>query len=122
MNIQSTSHGETTALILSGGGARAAYQVGVLHAIAHILPAQTHNPFPIICGTSAGAINALALAAHPGSLRRRVAELLRIWRNLRPQQVFRTDWLGVARNFLGLARSLAFGEQGAVYLYVAEES
>ncbi|MEQ9510603.1 MAG: patatin-like phospholipase family protein, partial [Alloalcanivorax xenomutans] len=42
-------------LILSGGGARAAYQVGVLRAVAEMLPAQSPNPFPIICGTSAGA-------------------------------------------------------------------
>ena len=51
-----------TALLLSGGGARAAYQVGVLKAVAEILPKETPNPFPIICGTSAGAINATALA------------------------------------------------------------
>ena len=45
-------------LVLSGGGARAAYQVGVLRAIADILPADNPNPFDIICGTSAGALNA----------------------------------------------------------------
>ena len=55
------------ALILSGGGARAAYQVGVLKALAEILPEGSPNPFPIICGTSAGAINAVTLAAHEGS-------------------------------------------------------
>ena len=47
-----------TALILSGGGARGAYQVGVLKAIAQLQPSGGHNPFDIICGTSAGAINA----------------------------------------------------------------
>lgn len=99
----------TAALILSGGGARAAYQVGVLHAVARLLPEETINPFPIICGTSAGAINALALAAHPGRLRQRVAGLLRIWRDLQPHQVYRTDWLGVLRNSLGLAGSLFWG-------------
>lgn len=99
----------TAALVLSGGGARAAYQVGVLHAVAKLLPAATRNPFPIICGTSAGAINALSLAAQPGTLRQRIANLLRIWRDLQPQQVFRTDWLGVARNSLGLAGSLFWG-------------
>ncbi|HNI37613.1 MAG TPA: patatin-like phospholipase family protein, partial [Pseudomonadales bacterium] len=52
-----------TALVLSGGGARAAYQVGVMKAIAEILPSNCANPFPIICGTSAGAINAAMLAA-----------------------------------------------------------
>lgn len=57
----------TNALILSGGGARAAYQAGVLLALSEILPC-LDNPFPIICGTSAGAINALAMAAHPVAL------------------------------------------------------
>ena len=99
----------TTALVLSGGGARAAYQVGVLHAVAKLLPAETINPFPIVCGTSAGAINALTLAAQSGPLRQRIANLLRIWRDLQPQQVFRTDWLGVLRNSLGLAGSLFWG-------------
>ncbi len=51
-----------TGLILSGGGARAAYQVGVLSAIADLLPDAAHNPFPVIVGTSAGAINAVGLA------------------------------------------------------------
>lgn len=51
-----------TGLILSGGGARAAYQVGVLSAIADLLPESAENPFPVIIGTSAGAINAVSLA------------------------------------------------------------
>jgi NTE family protein len=49
---------QTVGLIVSGGGARAAYQVGVLRAIASMLPQRSRNPFRIICGTSAGAINA----------------------------------------------------------------
>ena len=48
-------------LVLTGGGARAAYQVGVLRAIAEVLPDKTRNPFPVICGTSAGAINAASI-------------------------------------------------------------
>jgi hypothetical protein len=54
----------SVALIMSGGGARAAYQVGVLRAIARILPRGAPNPFRIICGTSAGAINAASLASN----------------------------------------------------------
>nr|WP_223145916.1 patatin-like phospholipase family protein [Iodobacter fluviatilis] len=50
------AHRANTALILSGGGARAAYQVGVLLAIAKLLPKGAANPFPIICGTSAGGL------------------------------------------------------------------
>jgi NTE family protein len=56
--------GPPVALIMSGGGARAAYQVGVLRAIAAILPRGAANPFAIICGTSAGAINAASLASN----------------------------------------------------------
>lgn len=80
------------ALILSGGGARAAYQVGVLQALAALLPEETQNPFPIICGTSAGAINALALACHPGSFREAVTSMAKIWRSLCPGDVYRHGW------------------------------
>ena len=52
------------ALVLTGGGARAAYQVGVLSAIAKFVPRNHGIPFPIICGTSAGAINTTALACY----------------------------------------------------------
>jgi NTE family protein len=52
------------AAVMSGGGARAAYQVGVLRAIAAMLPQGAANPFAIICGTSAGAINAASLASN----------------------------------------------------------
>src|SRR5690625_7899640 len=84
------------ALILSGGGARAAYQVGVLQALAKILPPETANQFPIICGTSAGAINALALATHPGNFRESVASLANIWQNLAVGHVYGHGWYDMA--------------------------
>ncbi len=80
------------ALILSGGGARAAYQVGVLQAVNELLPASTHNPFEIICGTSAGAINALALATHTGHFYEALEDLSRLWSELRTDRVFKTSW------------------------------
>ena len=83
--------GKKTALILSGGGARAAYQVGVLMAIADLVPRGTRNPFPIISGTSAGAINAAALAAHAHNYRMGVKGLERVWANITAEQVYRTD-------------------------------
>ncbi|MES2826025.1 MAG: patatin-like phospholipase family protein [Pseudomonadota bacterium] len=89
------------ALILSGGGARAAYQVGVLQALAEILPPEIDNPFPIICGTSAGAINALALAAHPGTFRESVHALANMWSNLEIGQVYLYGWSDLLRG-LGL--------------------
>lgn len=96
----------TTALVLSGGGARAAYQVGVLKAVSELLPRRTHNPFPIICGTSAGAINALAIAGRPGSLRQRIRKLESIWSNIKAENIYRTDILGVATNTCRLLLSL----------------
>lgn len=89
------------ALILSGGGARAAYQVGVLQALAEILPAEQASPFPIICGTSAGAINALALAAHPGNFKESVHSLANMWRNLTVGDVYLHGWMDIVKG-LGL--------------------
>ncbi len=89
------------ALILSGGGARAAYQVGVLQALAEILPPEIENPFPIICGTSAGAINALALAAHPGNFKESVHALAHMWSNLEIGQVYLYGWSDLLKG-LGL--------------------
>ena len=78
-------------LILTGGGARAAYHVGVLKAIAEIVPKKSPNPFRIICGTSAGAINAAALATHAYDFRKSVQRILSIWINFRVADVFRDD-------------------------------
>ncbi len=78
-------------LILSGGGARAAYQVGVLMGIAEIISPGECNPFPILCGTSAGAINAAALAARAHNFRLAVRGLERTWGQLTVDQVFRTN-------------------------------
>ncbi len=79
------------ALTLTGGGARAAYQVGVLQAIGELVPRQSWNPFPIVCGTSAGAINAAVLAAHAMDFRAGVQRLAHVWENLYADQVYRSD-------------------------------
>ena len=100
------------ALILSGGGARAAYQVGVLKALAEILPDNYHTPFPIICGTSAGAINTLGLAGRPGHFAARVEQLETVWRSLHAESIYRTDGWGVFRNSLGLLSSLMHSKSG----------
>lgn len=93
------------ALVLSGGGARGAYQAGVLKALAEILPRTTYNPFPIICGTSTGAINALALAGRAGPFRLRIRKLEFIWRSIKPNKVYRADTLGIVKNALKMALS-----------------
>jgi NTE family protein len=82
-------------LILTGGGARAAYQVGFLRAVSHLLPRGTPNPFTIICGTSAGAINAAALASNATDFHRAVRQMLLIWKYFHADQVYRSDVLGV---------------------------
>jgi len=90
--------------IMSGGGARAAYQVGVLRAIAAILPRGAANPFAIICGTSAGAINATSLASNADRFAAGVARLVKVWGNLHIHDVYRTNLLGIAT---GVFRCLA---------------
>jgi NTE family protein len=88
-----------TALILTGGGARAAYQVGVLQALQHIrhdcAQPRRHNPFQIICGTSAGAINGLALACRADHYDLAVRAMVEVWRDFRSEQVYRSDSFGV---------------------------
>lgn len=94
------SRAPTTGLIMTGGGARAAYQVGVLRALSELLPPTASSPFPIICGTSAGAINAAVLAANAGNFRRAVRQLMTVWKNFHVHHVYRADPLGAARNSL----------------------
>jgi NTE family protein len=90
------SGNQRTALLLGGGGARAAYQVGVLKAIAEILPEGCNNPFPIICGTSAGSINAVALASNASNFHQGVDRISQVWSNFELHQVFYAD----AKNLL----------------------
>jgi len=78
-------------LVLSGGGARASYQVGALRAIAQLLPKDSPNPFQIIAGTSAGALNAASIASHAQRLRTAVRTLEYVWRNIDSSQVYRLD-------------------------------
>ncbi len=83
-------------LILAGGGARAAYQVGVLKAIAKMRAPDKVNPFPILCGTSAGAINATALSVYSADFQGAVSRLVKIWGNFTIDQVFRADAMGIS--------------------------
>lgn len=89
------SHRPRTALILGGGGARAAYEVGVLKAVRELLPDPAHNPFPIYCGTSAGAINAAAMAVRARDFAAGVDFLVRFWSDIHAGDIFRADRLGM---------------------------
>lgn len=83
--------GRPVGLLLTGGGARTAYQAGVLQAIAESLPAGSPAPFGVICGTSAGAINATMLASGAHDFAAAAAHLAGVWRHLRTRQVIHTD-------------------------------
>lgn len=93
--VASSSGVTTLGLILTGGGARAAYQVGALRALAELL-GNADNPFPVITGVSAGAINGAALAANADDFTGAVRRLSETWSSLRPEHVYRTDVLSVA--------------------------
>jgi len=94
-----------TALILPGGGARGAYQVGVLKAITE-LRAGADNPFPVICGTSAGAINAAVLASHAHEFSTGVQRLEQFWRSMYCARVYRTDAWTVFKSGMRFALTL----------------
>jgi NTE family protein len=89
-----------TGLILPGGGARNAYQAGVLKAIGDMLPEDVENPFPVICGTSSGALNAVLLASSATRFREGVDRLYGIWANFHVGKVFRVDrWTALKSGF-----------------------
>jgi NTE family protein len=98
----------TIGLVLTGGGSRSAYQVGVLLALAELLP-RARNPFQVIVGTSAGAVAASVLAAEAHHWRRAVAGLERVWANFRSEQVFRVDPIHMVRAGLHWVMALVSG-------------
>jgi NTE family protein len=103
---------QVTGLVLPGGGARSAYQAGVLKAIADILPKDANNPFQVISGASSGALNAVLLASNAMKFREGVRRLNGIWENFHIGKVFRTDaWTAVKS---GLRWGVTFGTAGLV--------
>ncbi|SNS37055.1 NTE family protein [Noviherbaspirillum humi] len=104
---------QKTGLILTGGGARAAYQVGVLQGVSDILRQAGHwpdrNPYDIICGTSAGALNAVALACQAAEFDAGLERLSDIWSSFTVEQVYRADSLGVLRSGARWMSLLSFG-------------
>jgi NTE family protein len=102
--------GEDLAIVLSGGGARAAYQTGVLRGIAKLVP---DLRFPIITGVSAGAINAAFLAGHAGSTAEAVGDLAQVWSRLQVADIFQVDPPSLSRDLMrwaGWAARLATGD------------
>ena len=100
--------GPVTGLVLPGGGARGAYQVGVLRAVSQ-MAVKGSNPFPVICGTSAGSINAAVLASHAHEFETGVERLDHFWSSMHCDRIYRTDALSIIKNALQWAVSLASG-------------
>jgi len=94
------------AMVLSGGGARAAYQVGLLRSLGRRFPGLR---FPVLTGVSAGAINAAFLAAHPRPIAEAAQDLSELWSNLDVEDVFEADFLDLARNFIRWSLRLVSG-------------
>ncbi len=97
------------ALVLAGGGARGAYQVGVLGAMAEWMPPDAPCPFEVLVGTSAGALNAAALAARAENFGSAVKVLEDVWARFRVEQVVRTDPATMLRAGLHWMLSVASG-------------
>ena len=95
-------------LVLTGGGARAAYQVGALRALAELF-GNGPLPFPVVCGVSAGAINGSSLAAEADDFPRAVKHLADTWLSLTPERVYRTDALSLVSIGSGWFRGLTAG-------------
>lgn len=98
-----------TALVLPGGGARGAFQVGVLKAVAELLPRNSTNPFRIISGTSAGAVNAVVLASRAQHFRSAIAELEQVWGHFRCHHVYKTNHLTMLKSSLHWLASIVLG-------------
>lgn len=100
----------TLGLVMTGGGARGAYQAGVLKRIGEIDWVRSYgNPFPIIGGASAGAINGAAIAVGSNDFVSAAQALAQLWARLEPSDVFRCDALSQARNSLTWIVDLSFG-------------
>jgi NTE family protein len=107
--MSNQSDTSTTALVLPGGGARGAFQVGVLKALAEILPKSSPNPFAVISGTSAGAVNSVVMASRAEHFRSALAELEMVWANFRCHQVYKTDHLTMLKSSLHWMFSIVLG-------------
>tara|TARA_R110002124_G_scaffold112582_1_gene266765 strand:+ start:18012 stop:19148 length:1137 start_codon:yes stop_codon:yes gene_type:complete len=100
-----------TALVLQGGGARGAYQIGVLKAVAEIEKVR-RTPFSIISGASVGAINAAPLAASSGDFQHGVHHLEKLWRGLHCNNIYHTHATAIAASSARWLCSIAFGGLG----------
>ncbi|MEM9172119.1 MAG: patatin-like phospholipase family protein [Pseudomonadota bacterium] len=103
---------QNLALVLPGGGARGAFQVGVLKALVELMPSRPKNPFKIISGTSAGAINSVVLASKAQRFSAAIAELEAVWAGFETAQVYRSDALTMMKTSAHWLAALVFGGLG----------
>ncbi|HFB66567.1 MAG TPA: patatin-like phospholipase family protein, partial [Aeromonadales bacterium] len=89
---------EKIGLVLTGGGAKAAYQVGVIKGILEIIPNDGKNPFQVIAGASAGAINSTFMAAHANRPRIGIRRLEQAWSTLHVSRIYHVGWPGLIKN------------------------
>ncbi len=95
-------------LVLPGGGARGAYQVGVLKAISELIP-DDRNPFPVVVGASVGAINAAMIGCSAGNFKAGIRTLAQLWSRLQTRNVYRTDLASISATAMRWLFSLASG-------------
>ena len=96
-------------LVLPGGGARGAYQVGVLKAISQLIPEEDRNPFPVVVGVSVGAINAAMIGCSAGNFKTGITTLAQLWSRLHTRDVYRTDVISITASATRWLVSLASG-------------
>src|SRR5688572_18329764 len=104
--MRATPVTQDLAMVLGGGGARGAYQAGLLRFIAHRYP---HLRIPILVGVSAGALNTIHLASHKGTFAESVDDLVRLWLSLTPEQVYRVDARSLLSNIVRSGYGLVSG-------------
>src|SRR3989338_2567087 len=98
------------ALVLSGGGARAAFQIGVLRRVAELIPPHIKKcPFPILCGTSAGAVNVAAIASNFENFAQSVHSMEKVWSSWQVHHVYRTDVGSLFKISTQWMRDIGFG-------------
>ncbi|GLS82707.1 patatin-like phospholipase family protein [Paraferrimonas haliotis] len=102
LSLQLNPQAANTALMLGGGGARAAYQIGVLKALASMYPRNHGLPFQVLCGTSAGAINAASLGCYASCFHLGVRKLEYVWRNMQTSDIYRSAWWPLFKHLGGM--------------------
>lgn len=112
---------DCTGLVLPGGGARGAYQVGVIKAISEFCEDEK-SPFQVVTGVSVGSINAASVASHASEFKTGTARMEAMWRNLHTHDIYRTDAAAVITNFFKWAGAILFGMGGESHISIFDNT